>query len=86
MMSPEPSGEDRSLVALEIEKSLGRSRVHDALEAVGFKIGSTWSHTAGERDRHAGEGGRGEWIHRVKFFEILVHRYGECRSDEPVAG
>jgi hypothetical protein len=41
-------------VALEIEKGLGRSRVRNGLEAAGFVIGSTWSHIAGERDRHDG--------------------------------
>jgi chorismate mutase-like protein len=54
LMTPEASGDDRSLVALEIEKGLGRSRVRDGLEAAGFVIGSTWSHSAGERDRHDG--------------------------------
>jgi len=52
LMTPEPSGDDRSLVALEIEKGLGRSRVREGLEAAGFVIGLTWSHSAGERDGH----------------------------------
>jgi len=54
LMAPEPSGDDRSLIALEIEKGLGRSRVHDGLKAAGFIIGSTWSHSVGERDHHDG--------------------------------
>ena len=54
LMTPEPSGDDRSLVALETEKGLGMSRVRDGLETAGFVIGSTWSHSVGERDLHDG--------------------------------
>lgn len=52
LMSPDPSGDDHSLLALEFENELGRSRIRGGLEAAGFVILSTWSHDAPERDRH----------------------------------
>lgn len=54
LMAPEPSGDDHSLVALEIETGLGRSRVRDGLEAAGLAVVSTWSHNTEEPDRHDG--------------------------------
>lgn len=54
MMSPEPSGDDRSLVALETEKGLGRSRVRDGFDAAELTVRSTWSHSVGEHDHPVG--------------------------------
>ncbi len=50
LMAPEPSGDDRSLIAFEIEKGLGRSRVHGGLKEAGFAVRSSWSLSVGEGD------------------------------------
>lgn len=48
LMAPEPSGDDRTLVALETESGLAGSRVRDGFDAAGFTVRATWSHGAGE--------------------------------------
>lgn len=52
MMEPEPSGEDRTLIAFETQADLARSRVHAALEEAGFTVHATWYHEAGDPDVH----------------------------------
>ncbi len=42
LMAPEPSGDDRSLIAFETEAGIGRSRLRDALVEAGFAVRSTW--------------------------------------------
>ena len=42
LMAPEPSGDDRSLIAFETESGVGRSRLRDALVEAGFVVRSTW--------------------------------------------
>ena len=54
LMIPEPSGDDRTLVALECESGLARSRFRGALDAAGFTVRATWSHSVGERDLPVG--------------------------------
>lgn len=44
MMAPEPSGEDRTLIAFESTGGLGRSRLRGILEARGLPVCATWSH------------------------------------------
>lgn len=42
LMAPQPSGEDHSLIAFEIEAGVGRSRLRDSLDEAGFVVRSTW--------------------------------------------
>jgi chorismate mutase-like protein len=44
MMPPEPSGQDRTLIAFESVGGLGRSRLRAILEARGLPVCATWSH------------------------------------------
>ena len=43
-MAPEPSGEDRTLIAFECAGGLGRTRLRDLLEARSLPVCVTWSH------------------------------------------
>ncbi|MCZ6885095.1 MAG: chorismate mutase [Alphaproteobacteria bacterium] len=54
LMAPEPSGEDRSLIALETETGIGRSRLRDALVEAGFVVRSTWFKESIGPDSHDG--------------------------------
>lgn len=44
MMAPDPSGDDRTLIAFESVGGLGRSRLRGILEARGLPVCATWSH------------------------------------------
>ncbi len=43
---PEPSGEDRSLIAVETEKGTGRTPILAGFDAAGFTVRGTWTHPA----------------------------------------
>ncbi len=54
MMAPEPSGEDRSLIALESNDGLGRGRLREVLERLGLPVRATWSHAWAGREASGG--------------------------------
>ncbi|MDX1485448.1 MAG: chorismate mutase [Alphaproteobacteria bacterium] len=54
MMVPEPSGDDRSLIGLETEEGLGRSRIGEAFATAGLNLRASWRRPAGGGYDHGG--------------------------------
>lgn len=54
MTAPEPSGDDRTLIAFESAPDFGRARSRDALARLGMPVRATWSHAWGGRAESAG--------------------------------